>query len=174
MDGAPAAASRSAATTPGLAGPAVVVAAAPGTADPRAPTSRRVNAAAVHINDAAPGTSPLPPAPNQDSSFELSPDTAPGALAAVITGADTAGPDTVGAATTIAGPPDGAGWEAIDDDAPADEEVVDDGTDESAAADGGTDTCGVTPADTDPAEDTPLAPVARSVPVDTGGCACSP
>jgi hypothetical protein len=81
-------------------------------ADEPPPTSRRVNAATVHISDAAPGTSPTPPAVSHDSKPAPTPSTEPVAAAArgdaVITGvAAAAGPaalTTDNAAEPAAGP----------------------------------------------------------------------
>jgi hypothetical protein len=142
-----------------------------------------VNAAAVHINDAAPGTSPSPPAPNHDNKPELNPDTAPRAGTAVITGAEDTAEDTAGAAATT-GPPtrpppptstdDAADdWDEInaeplaaEDD--AGEDVADDGAGASAAAIGA-DAPGLTPAD-----DPPLRRATLSGRPDTGGATCPP
>ncbi len=87
----------------------VDAAALPAPAD--VPTSRRVNANAVHANGAATGTSPVLPVCNHASNPRLNPDTDPptaaaaGVGVALITGAAAAGAATT-ATTGVADPGD--------------------------------------------------------------------
>lgn len=104
-------------TVPPPADPLVVVAAAFTPPEPPRPASRRVNAAAVHINAAAPGTSSSPPTPSHDSKFALNPDTAPRGDATDITGALAAAAGGA-ATTTVAASPDETGDEPDCPDTP--------------------------------------------------------
>ncbi len=76
-------------TAVGPAGSPEATAAAAGVRDPFESNSRRMTAAAVHINGPAAGTPPSPAPPSHDNTFAPTPDTDPRA-AAVITGTDAA------------------------------------------------------------------------------------
>lgn len=78
-----------------------VAAAAPGVT--LFPNSRRVTANAVHINGAAPGTSPEPPDANQDTRFPPRPRTAPDSATSGAAAAISADPATVGATAATTG-----------------------------------------------------------------------
>lgn len=100
------------------------------------PSSRRVNATAVHANGAAPGPS-VPPPPSHASSELDTPDTAPRDCDAVRTGADD---DAVAAA---------AGAAATPTDAAERTERAGAGADESDTSGASTDTSGAEPASTE-------------------------
>jgi hypothetical protein len=96
-------------------------AAAP-TAEPR-PNSRRLNANAVHINGAAPGTSPEPPEANHDNKPPPTPPTEPDAAAGTAITGTSAGAALVAAEPPAAGATDTAAAAATRPEAEAPEDT---------------------------------------------------